>query len=57
MEKKITFSDIKDATCHELKKAYKMNDRQLEQSLRDHLRGASNQEKRRVYQELYGKRK
>lgn len=57
MEKKITFNDIKDATSHELKKTYKMTDRQLEQSLRTHLYGASNKERRKIYQELYGKRK
>lgn len=57
MEKKIAFNDIKNATCHELKKTYKMTDRQLEQALRHHTYGASNQEKRRIYQELYGKRK
>lgn len=55
--KNITWNDIKNATQHELKKSYKMNDRQLESSLRNHLDGASREERRELYQKLYGKRK
>jgi hypothetical protein len=57
MEKKITWNDIKNAHQDELKKAYKMNDRQLESSLRRHMDGANPTERRNLYQELYGKRK
>ena len=57
MEKKITYSDIKDATCHELKKTYKISDRQLEQAIRRHTDGANVEERRNLYQVLYGKRK
>lgn len=57
MEKKIAWNDIQNATQHELKKTYKMTDRQLEQAVRHHTYGANAQERRRVYQELYGKRK
>jgi hypothetical protein len=57
MEKKITWNDIRNATQYELKKTYKMNDRQLECSLRRHMDGANAQERRNLYEELYGKRK
>lgn len=57
MEKKITWRDIHDGTLSELKKSYKMNDRQVEQSLRKHLDGSNAQDKRNLYEKLYGKRK
>ena len=57
MENKLQWNDIKSATQHELKKIYKLSDRQLEGQLRNHLDGASSQERRQIYQELYGKRK
>lgn len=54
---KVTWNDIRDATSHELKKVYKINDRQLENQVRYHLDGANQTERRAKYQELYGKRK
>lgn len=57
MNKNITWRDVHDATLPELKKSYRMNDRQVEQSLRKHLDGANAQEKRNLYEKLYGKRK
>lgn len=56
-QKDITWRDIHDGTLPELKKSYKMNDRQVEQSLRKHLDGANAQDKRNIYEKLYGKRK
>ncbi len=57
MEKKITYSDINSATCQELKKAYKMDDRQLENAVRRHMDGANPAERRQHYELMYGKRK
>jgi hypothetical protein len=57
MGKDIRWNDIADGHQNELKKTYKMNDRQLEKSLRKHLEGANPVERRKVYQLLYGKRK
>ncbi|HLX54711.1 MAG TPA: hypothetical protein VKR58_12250 [Aquella sp.] len=57
MEKKVTWNDIHEATQHELKQIYNMNDRQLEKSLRKHMDGAKPQERRELYEKLYGKRK
>jgi hypothetical protein len=54
---KVTWNDIKEATSHELKKVYKLDDRQLENQVRSHLYGANQTERRSKYQELYGKRK
>lgn len=55
--KDITWRDVQDGTLPELKKSYKMNDRQVEQSLRKHMDGASAQERSDLYAKLYGKRK
>lgn len=57
MEKKLQWNDIESATQHELKKTYKLNDRQLEHQLRNHLDGANAKERRETYEKLYGKRK
>ena len=57
MEKKVQWNDIESATQQELKKIYKINDRQLEQQLRRHIDGANPQERRQVYEKMYGKRK
>lgn len=54
---KVKWNDIKEATQQELKKTYKLNDRQLEKQIRGHLDGANQSERRGLYQELYGKRK
>jgi hypothetical protein len=54
---KVTWSNIHEATQHELKKAYKLSDRQLEQQLRNHLDGATAEERRDVYETMYNKRK
>lgn len=57
MRKKITWSDIHSATQAELKKTYRLNDRQLEGAVRQHLYGANVTERRELYQTMYGKRK
>ena len=57
MEKKVQWNDIASATQHELKKIYKLNDRQLENQLRNHLDGANEKERRETYETFYGKRK
>lgn len=57
MTGKVQWNDLKDATQNELKKTYKLNDRQLEQQVRRHLDGANAEQRRRTYEMLYGKRK
>ncbi len=54
---KITWSDIQEGHQDDIKRAYKMDDRRLEQALRKQLYGANMQERRQVYETLYGKRK
>jgi hypothetical protein len=53
MNKKITWSDLNNATFAELKKTYKLNDKQLEMGVRNHLDGASVQEKRDMYSKVW----
>lgn len=57
MTKKVTWQDLSNATSHELKKTYKLTDRQLEQQVRKHWDGANTQERRDLYETIYGKRK
>ena len=45
-----TWNDLKNATPAELKKTYKLNDRQLENGVRRHLNGADASERRSVYE-------
>ena len=57
MKQKVTWKDLNSATSAELKKAYKLTDRQLEQQVRGHCYGANKQEMTKVYEQTYIKRK
>lgn len=57
MTSKVTWNDLQDATQQEIKKTYKLNDRQLENQVRYHLDGANAKERRDLYEKFYGKRK
>ena len=55
--KKVTWNDLHEASHHELKKYYKLTDRQLEQEIRNHWDGSNREEKRELYNTVYLKRK
>jgi hypothetical protein len=55
--KNVTWNDLGSATFRELKKTYKLNDRQLEGQVRRHMDGANPQERRQLYETVWGKRK
>lgn len=57
MEKKVTWNDLHNASQQELRKTYKLNDRQLENAVRNHLDGANASDRRNMYEVVYGKRK
>ena len=59
MAKGPTWNDINQGTAAELKKTYKLTDRQLEVSVRDHGYGIKDPQARRdFYESVYnGKRK
>jgi hypothetical protein len=57
MTQKVSWNDLHNATQQELRKTYKLNDRQLENQIRHHLDGANPVEKRNLYETVYGKRK
>lgn len=57
MNKKVTWNDLHSATFQEIKKTYKLNDRQLEVSVRNHMDGANHQERREFYQTVWDKKK
>jgi hypothetical protein len=46
---KVTWGDLQNATHKELKKVYKLDDRQLENQVRRHLDGATAKERRDMY--------
>ena len=56
MNVKVTWNDLHNATQQELKKTYKLTDRQLEQQVRSHLDGSDAKDRRNLYQTVYGKR-
>lgn len=51
--KKISYYELKNMHSSELKKKYKINDRQLEQSARRHMDGASREERSQFYKEVW----
>lgn len=54
MARKPTWNDINEATSSDLKRVYKLNDRQLEQAVRGHMDGiTSSQQKRDFYEKVY----
>jgi hypothetical protein len=53
MSKLPTWNDFKEARPTEIKKTYKLNDRQLEMAHRKHLGGANRQELSREYDQFY----
>ncbi len=55
MGKKITWQDLHNATFKELKKTYKLSDRQLEQQVVRHLDGANSAEKQALYKTVWDK--
>ena len=54
--KKVTWNDLNSASQSDLKKTYKLTDRQLEVSVRRHLDGANATERRKAYQDFYSRR-
>ena len=53
---KVTWGDLHNATPKDLKRKYKLNDRQLEQQVRRHMDGANPQERRDLYKTVWDKR-
>ena len=53
---RVTWNDLHSATFKELKKTYKLNDRQLENQVRQHMDGADHKERRELYQTVWGKK-
>ena len=53
MSKKISYYELQNYHSSELKKKYKINDRQLEQSMRSHLDGASMNDRKKFYHEVW----
>lgn len=54
--KKVTWNDLHNATFKELKKTYKLNDRQLEHAVRNHMDGANSKERRDLYKQVWAKK-
>lgn len=54
---KVTWNDLKEAKPADLKRVYKLNDSQLEMSIRRHTDGANVKERRDVYEDVYNHKK
>jgi hypothetical protein len=55
-EKKVTWNDLHSGEPKELKRIYKLNDRQLERAVRRHWDGSNATEKRSLYETVFRKR-
>jgi hypothetical protein len=53
MSKGPTWGDLHSATFKDIKRVYKLNDRQLENSVRKHLDGANPSERRDMYKTVW----
>ena len=53
---KVTWNDLHNASQKELKKTYKLSDRQLEVQVRKHMDGASMEQRKGLYQTVYSKK-
>jgi hypothetical protein len=50
---KPTYNDLVNENAGELKKFYKLSERQLEQNVRKHLYGAGRPEMTKMYEKIY----
>lgn len=50
---KPTYNDLMNAPQKDIKRIYKLNDRQMEQAVRKHMDGANNAERRGLYQTVF----
>lgn len=50
---KPTYNDIINGHQKDLKRIYKLSDRQMEQAVRKHMDGANNAERRNLYQTVF----
>jgi len=53
---RVTWNDLHNATPKDLKRVYKLTDRQLEVQVRTHLDGANATQRRAEYDQLYRRR-
>lgn len=53
---KVTWSDLFSGTFTELKKTYKLDDKNLEKQVRRHMDGANAQERRDLYKTVWDKK-
>lgn len=54
--RKVKYHDLVTLPPKEIKKAYGLNDRQLEQAVRRHHDGANANERRAFYEQVYNKK-
>ena len=52
---KVTWNDLHNASQSDLKKTYKLNNKELEKQVRKHLDGANTVERRNLYQQFYSR--
>lgn len=53
MDRRVQWNDIMNGSSSELKKTYKISDRQLEMAVKNHTKGASHQERLDVYNHVW----
>ena len=53
MAKQPTWSDLQNATFKDIKRVYKLNDKQLEMGVRNHLDGATSEQRSDMYKKVW----
>lgn len=53
MAKGPTWSDLKNAPWNDIKRVYKLTDRQLERGVRKHLDGATSEQRSEMYKQVW----
>ena len=55
---KVTWNDLSEATSADLRRVYKLNDKQLEGQVRKHMDGSTNNaERREFYESVYSSKR
>lgn len=57
MTGKVTWNDLLNASANELKKTYKLNDRQLENQMKKHLKGATSEQRSTIYGQVWSNKR
>lgn len=56
-DKRVSWNDLTQGNFRDIKRVYKLDDRQLENAVRRHMDGANPQERRNLYETVWNRKK